>query len=130
MEYKKTLNMSKSGFPMRAGLPMREPDIGEMTSAVPLLLPCRGMAAHSPRVHGAGVDNGPLPSGLTVQFSRMLRGDLRALRPLRLTPAGGSLGGSLYETLLSPSSQFHNIVCTIPTLPPFVKGKIRPAGGL
>ena len=24
MEYKKTLNMSKSGFPMRGGLPMRE----------------------------------------------------------------------------------------------------------
>ena len=27
MEYKKTLNMTKSGFPMRAGLPVREPDI-------------------------------------------------------------------------------------------------------
>ena len=27
MEYKKTLNMNKSGFPMRAGLPMREPDM-------------------------------------------------------------------------------------------------------
>ena len=27
MEYKKTLNMPKSGFPMRAGLPMREPDM-------------------------------------------------------------------------------------------------------
>ena len=27
MEYKKTLNMSKSGFPMRGGLPMREPDM-------------------------------------------------------------------------------------------------------
>ena len=27
MEYKKTLNMPKSGFPMRAGLPKREPDI-------------------------------------------------------------------------------------------------------
>ncbi len=25
MEYKKTLNMPKSGFPMRAGLPNREP---------------------------------------------------------------------------------------------------------
>ena len=25
MEYKKTLNMQKSGFPMRAGLPKREP---------------------------------------------------------------------------------------------------------
>ena len=25
MEYKSTLNMSKSGFPMRAGLPKREP---------------------------------------------------------------------------------------------------------
>ena len=24
MEYKKTLNMTKSGFPMRAGLPKRE----------------------------------------------------------------------------------------------------------
>ena len=24
---KKTLNMPKSGFPMRAGLPMREPDM-------------------------------------------------------------------------------------------------------
>ncbi|MCR5826197.1 MAG: isoleucine--tRNA ligase [Oscillospiraceae bacterium] len=27
MEYKKTLNMPKSGFPMRAGLPMREPEM-------------------------------------------------------------------------------------------------------
>ena len=27
MEYKKTLNMTKSGFPMRAGLPKREPDM-------------------------------------------------------------------------------------------------------
>ena len=27
MEYKNTLNMPKSGFPMRAGLPMREPDM-------------------------------------------------------------------------------------------------------
>ena len=27
MEYKKTLNMNKSGFPMRGGLPMREPDM-------------------------------------------------------------------------------------------------------
>ena len=27
MEYKKTLNMPKSGFPMRAGLPKREPDM-------------------------------------------------------------------------------------------------------
>ncbi len=27
MEYKKTLNMNKSGFPMRAGLPQREPDM-------------------------------------------------------------------------------------------------------
>ena len=27
MEYKKTLNMPKSGFPMRAGLPQREPDM-------------------------------------------------------------------------------------------------------
>ena len=27
MEYKKTLNMSKSGFPMRAGLAQREPDM-------------------------------------------------------------------------------------------------------
>ena len=27
MEYKKTLNMPKSGFPMRAGLPVREPDM-------------------------------------------------------------------------------------------------------
>ncbi len=27
MEYKKTLNMHKSGFPMRAGLPKREPDM-------------------------------------------------------------------------------------------------------
>ena len=27
MEYKKTLNMNKSGFPMRAGLPAREPDM-------------------------------------------------------------------------------------------------------
>ncbi len=27
MEYKETLNMSKSGFPMRAGLPQREPDM-------------------------------------------------------------------------------------------------------
>ena len=27
MEYKQTLNMPKSGFPMRAGLPMREPDM-------------------------------------------------------------------------------------------------------
>ena len=26
MEYKKTLNMPKSGFPMRAGLAQREPD--------------------------------------------------------------------------------------------------------
>jgi hypothetical protein len=27
MEYKTTLNMNKSGFPMRAGLPKREPDM-------------------------------------------------------------------------------------------------------
>ena len=27
MEYKKTLNMPKSGFPMRAGLPNREPEM-------------------------------------------------------------------------------------------------------
>ena len=27
MEYKKTLNMPKSGFPMRAGLAQREPDM-------------------------------------------------------------------------------------------------------
>ena len=27
MEYKQTLNMTKSGFPMRGGLPMREPDM-------------------------------------------------------------------------------------------------------
>ena len=27
MEYKKTLNMAKSGFPMRGGLPLREPDM-------------------------------------------------------------------------------------------------------
>ena len=27
MEYKKTLNMPKSGFPMRAGLPAREPEM-------------------------------------------------------------------------------------------------------
>ena len=27
MEYKQTLNMTKSGFPMRAGLPKREPDM-------------------------------------------------------------------------------------------------------
>ena len=27
MEYKKTLNMPKSGFPMRACLPKREPDM-------------------------------------------------------------------------------------------------------
>ena len=27
MEYKQTLNMPKSGFPMRAGLPMREPEM-------------------------------------------------------------------------------------------------------
>ena len=27
MEYKTTLNMNKSGFPMRAGLPQREPDM-------------------------------------------------------------------------------------------------------
>ena len=27
MEYKSTLNMSKSGFPMRAGLPKREPEM-------------------------------------------------------------------------------------------------------
>ena len=27
MEYKQTLNMNKSGFPMRGGLPMREPDM-------------------------------------------------------------------------------------------------------
>ena len=27
MEYKKTLNMPKSGFPMRAGLPKREPEM-------------------------------------------------------------------------------------------------------
>ena len=27
MEYKQTLNMSKSGFPMRGGLPLREPDM-------------------------------------------------------------------------------------------------------
>ena len=27
MEYKKTLNMPKSGFPMRAGLPLREPEM-------------------------------------------------------------------------------------------------------
>ena len=27
MEYKQTLNMTNSGFPMRGGLPMREPDM-------------------------------------------------------------------------------------------------------
>ena len=27
MEYKQTLNMPKSGFPMRAGLPNREPEM-------------------------------------------------------------------------------------------------------
>ena len=27
MEYKQTLNMPKSGFPMRAGMPKREPDM-------------------------------------------------------------------------------------------------------
>ena len=27
MEYKKTLNMTKSGSPMRAGLPKREPEM-------------------------------------------------------------------------------------------------------
>ena len=27
MEYKQTLNMTKSGFPMRGGLPMRQPDL-------------------------------------------------------------------------------------------------------
>ena len=27
MEYKKTLNMPKGGFPMRAGLAQREPDM-------------------------------------------------------------------------------------------------------
>ena len=27
MEYKKTLNMQKSGFPMRGGLPKREPEM-------------------------------------------------------------------------------------------------------
>ena len=27
MNYKETLNMPKSGFPMRAGLPMREPEM-------------------------------------------------------------------------------------------------------
>ena len=27
MEYKSTLNMTKSGFPMRAGLPKREPEM-------------------------------------------------------------------------------------------------------
>ena len=27
MEYKKTLNMPKSGYPMRAGLPKREPEM-------------------------------------------------------------------------------------------------------
>ena len=32
MEYKKTLNMPKSGFPMRAGLPAREPEIGRAHS--------------------------------------------------------------------------------------------------
>ena len=29
MEYKATLNMPKSGFPMRAGLPQREPQMLE-----------------------------------------------------------------------------------------------------
>ena len=29
MEYKQTLNMGKSGFPMRAGLPNREPGMLE-----------------------------------------------------------------------------------------------------
>ena len=34
MEYKKTLNMNKSGFPMRAGLPMREPGMLEQWNKV------------------------------------------------------------------------------------------------
>ena len=34
MEYKKTLNMTKSGFPMRAGLPVREPDMLKQWSRV------------------------------------------------------------------------------------------------
>ena len=34
MEYKKTLNMNKSGFPMRAGLPMREPGMLEAWNKV------------------------------------------------------------------------------------------------
>ena len=78
MEYKSTLNMSKSGFPMRAGLPKREPEMlkhweeldlynellkknegkplfnlhdGEkQTSAVPLLLPPPGGHSAPPSV--------------------------------------------------------------------------------
>jgi isoleucyl-tRNA synthetase len=36
MEYKSTLNMNKSGFPMRAGLPQREPDMLEKWNALDL----------------------------------------------------------------------------------------------
>ena len=36
MEYKKTLNMPKSGFPMRAGLPKREPE--KMSTTMKVLI--------------------------------------------------------------------------------------------
>ena len=81
MEYKQTLNMNKSGFPMRGGLPMREPDMlknwQELDLYNELLKKNEGkplFALHD----GPPFSNGALHQGLHDPFS----GHARVLYPV------------------------------------------------
>ena len=93
------------------------------SSAVPLSLPRK--AATQPHHPWARGDNGPLPSMPTFAFSRMLRGDIRAMPASALHRNGGSLCVRLWRCV-SPSSRlyhvYHEISVNITTFSPFVNG--------
>ena len=78
MDYKSTLNMPKSGFPMRAGLPMREPDMLSRWQEMDLYNDLLKKNEVKPRF---SLQDGPPPSWLTAVFSRILRGDIPATAP-------------------------------------------------
>gem|GEM_PF-7054816 len=98
MEYKQTLNMNKSGFPMRGGLPMREPDMLKHWQELDLYNELLKKNEGKPRfaLHdGPPFSNGALHMGHALNkcikdfmirsSARLLQGDLRRLLPLPYT---------------------------------------------
>ena len=86
---------------------------------------CRARRPLSPTIRGCGVITARFRPCLLFGFSRMLRGDIRAMPASALHRNGGSLCVRLWRCV-SPSSRlchvYHEISVNITTFSPFVNG--------